>query len=140
LCWLQKEPRKRYASAGELADDVRRVLGCEPIRARPVGRAERLGRWCRRIPTVASLAAAVVLALALGTTVSYLKYLDAEQQKGIAQGKEQEARQEAAKAQKVREFLVSIFELSDSQGQRGTMTVRQILDNAEKCIRQKVAD
>jgi serine/threonine protein kinase len=59
---LQKEPRKRYASALELAEDLQRFLGDEPIRARPVLPMEKLWRWIRRHPVPAGLLAAGLLA------------------------------------------------------------------------------
>jgi serine/threonine protein kinase/predicted Zn-dependent protease len=64
---LQKEPAKRYADCGELADDLKRFGAGEPIRARAVSAAERMWRWCRRNPRTAALSAAVLLLLALLT-------------------------------------------------------------------------
>src|SRR5439155_22955440 len=58
---LAKAPARRYATAGDLADDLRRFLRGEPIRARPLGRLQRLGRWCRRNPVAAGLLLAVSL-------------------------------------------------------------------------------
>ena len=40
---LEKDPRRRYGSAQELADELRRYVAGEPIHARPVSRPERLG-------------------------------------------------------------------------------------------------
>ncbi|MEM9659111.1 MAG: protein kinase, partial [Planctomycetota bacterium] len=62
---LEKEPEKRYAAAAELADDLRRFLAGEPIRARPIGMLGKLDRWRRRKPLVAALSAALAAALVL---------------------------------------------------------------------------
>ncbi len=56
---LAKEPARRYLAARELAEDLRRFLRNEPIRARPVGRWEKAWRWCRREPARAGMVAAV---------------------------------------------------------------------------------
>jgi eukaryotic-like serine/threonine-protein kinase len=57
---LEKEPGKRYATAGELADDLGRFLDHKPIQARPVGLLGRLTRWGRRNPVPAGSLAALV--------------------------------------------------------------------------------
>ena len=63
---LQKEPGRRYGSAGDLAEDLRRWLDGRPIAARPVSIAEKSWKACRRRPAVAGLALALVFTLAAG--------------------------------------------------------------------------
>ena len=46
---LAKEPAARYATATELADDLRRFLEDRPVRARRAGVAVRLQKWARRL-------------------------------------------------------------------------------------------
>jgi tetratricopeptide (TPR) repeat protein len=60
---LRKEPRQRYASALDLADDLQRWLDGRPVLARPVPAWERAWKWARRRPALAGLTAAVPAAL-----------------------------------------------------------------------------
>src|SRR5262249_46490238 len=61
---LEKEPRRRYATAAALVEDLRRFGRDEPIAARPPGVPERAARWVRRHPTWSAVLAAGLL---LGT-------------------------------------------------------------------------
>ncbi|HTU21669.1 MAG TPA: protein kinase [Gemmataceae bacterium] len=60
---IDKEAKRRYASAEALAEDLRRFLADEPIRARRTSELERLRLWGRRNPAVASLLGVVFLLL-----------------------------------------------------------------------------
>ena len=69
---MEKDPERRYLSAGQLRDDLRRFLKGEPVQARPISRSARVWRWCKRKPVIASLAAAVaslLVVLAIGGTM-----------------------------------------------------------------------
>ena len=63
---LEKDARRRYATAQELADELGRFLENKPILARPLGPTGMVWRWCRRKPVVAGLAAALMGACTLG--------------------------------------------------------------------------
>jgi WD40 repeat protein len=97
---LHKEPHRRYADAGQLADELRRHLAGEPLRhTRRVGQAERLVRWCRRYPWFAGLWAALAAVFLAGFVLVTWKWLDAEaekEQKEYQREQAESARKKAA--------------------------------------------
>jgi eukaryotic-like serine/threonine-protein kinase len=60
---LEKDPAKRFATAAELADDLRRFVDDEPIRARPTAAWERAWKWGKRRPTTVALMGVCALGL-----------------------------------------------------------------------------
>jgi WD40 repeat protein len=97
---LEKSPAKRYGSASELAADLERFLGGRPIRARPVGLAERGWRWCRRNPALAALTMAVALSLVGGTLVASLFAIQAAQRATEAEQRAADLRKEKAQVRR----------------------------------------
>ena len=60
---LEKDQKRRYASAQEVADDLHRWLNGEPIVARPVNAVARSWMWCKRRPALAALGGALAAAI-----------------------------------------------------------------------------
>jgi WD40 repeat protein/serine/threonine protein kinase/Tfp pilus assembly protein PilF len=87
---LAHDPAHRYQTAAELAADLKRFVDDKPIHARPVSEIEKVWRWCRRNPSLASLAAAFLLSLALGIPGIAWKWREAELEKKHAQRAEGE--------------------------------------------------
>src|SRR5262249_45579756 len=75
---LEKEPRRRYQTAQELADEVARYLRGEPISARPLNRMQKAWRWCQREPALAASAGAAALLLLLGSSLVLWQWRRAE--------------------------------------------------------------
>lgn len=102
---LNKDPRKRYSTALELADDLERFLGDQPIRARPTGPLERTWRWCRRKPALATVTflALTLLLATVAVSISFALYQlraahqlagtlhDVETQRGLAEEQSRQA-------------------------------------------------
>lgn len=95
---LEKEPEKRYATAQALADELGRFLNHEPVHARPVTRVERVWRWCRRKPALASLVVALHLVFALGLAGVFWQWRRAELNATREASERARAEQESLKA------------------------------------------
>ena len=68
----ERDPGRRYSTAGELSADLQRFLDDEPILARRQSQTERLLRWARRNPGIASLGVALSTVLVAATIASAL--------------------------------------------------------------------
>jgi serine/threonine protein kinase len=94
---LDKEPEARYATAQELADDLRRFLEDRPIRARRPSLWQRARKWARRhrpvVVSAAVLLALAVLALAVTSVLLTAAYRAEAEQRRRAEAKEQLARE-----------------------------------------------
>ncbi|PIE23678.1 MAG: hypothetical protein CSA62_06110 [Planctomycetota bacterium] len=67
---LEKDRRRRYQSAADLAEDLRRIRIDSPIRVRPAGPLRKLVDWAKRNPVVATSAALIFVILSLALTVT----------------------------------------------------------------------
>ena len=63
---IARDPAHRYQTPAEMADDLKRFIEDQPVRARRISAAERLWRSCRRNPLVAGLGAGIVLVFLVG--------------------------------------------------------------------------
>jgi WD40 repeat protein len=75
---LEKEPARRYQTAGELAEHLRLFLDGKPVPVRPLGWLERLARWGRRNPALAAVGgvAVALLLAATGVSVAWAAHAD----------------------------------------------------------------
>jgi serine/threonine protein kinase len=77
---LTKNPAERYATAGEFADDLRRWLGHQTIKAKPPTMRQRTAKWARRHSSVvAATMVGLVLLLTASVTGSVLVYREKQQ-------------------------------------------------------------
>ena len=125
LMAMRREADRRYSSARDLADDVQRHLDAHPVRARPDSWGYRSSRFVRRNRVgVSALAALFVMVSAFGVD------------------RARQARETAlalARAEQVTGFLVSLFQSSSPELNRGeTVTVRDVLDRGAERVRDEL--
>jgi serine/threonine-protein kinase len=99
---LKKNPQERYASVVALAEDLRRYLDHLPIGARPDTLAYRAAKFVRRHRLPVALASLAVVAGAAGLAGTITQARRATRQAALA-------KEQAARAEAVRDFLFTVF-------------------------------
>src|SRR5262249_52501284 len=88
---LEKDPRRRYASAQELADDLERFSGGRPVVARPITVPHKALKWVRRNLVPALLLALLATSLLGGLAGVTWKWREADEQRKLAVGNARQA-------------------------------------------------
>lgn len=147
---LEKEPSRRYGSAEKLADDLEHWLAGEPIQARPVKPPERVFKWARRNPALATLVVLAHLLFAAGLGGVLWQWQRAEANAGRAernaaaeasQRRKAEANERLAEIEAARSAQVARFmkEMLAGVGPsvalgRDTTLLREILDKTAERV------
>jgi serine/threonine-protein kinase len=122
-----REAEQRYGSAGMLAEDIERYLDRMPVQAHPPSRWYRAGRFIARHRGGVAITATLLLAIMVSLSIALW-------QAHVARREAQLAQQQAARANTVRDFLVSVFQSAAARlpkDQRPT---------PEQLVRQSAAD
>jgi eukaryotic-like serine/threonine-protein kinase len=131
---LEKDRTRRYGSPDELAADIRRFLADEPVLAGPPSALYRARKFARRHRVAVAVGATVFVTLCVGLSFALWGLVR-------ARSAEAQARQDAAAAQAVSEFLVELFKSADPGVARGRhVTAREILDQGSRRIRSTLGE
>jgi eukaryotic-like serine/threonine-protein kinase len=123
---IEKDRSRRYGTPSELAADIQRYLRHEPVMARPASPFYRMRKYIRRHRVGVGVAAAfliVLVAFAMDQSIELRRIT-----------------RERDRADRVSEFMASMFRVSDPSESRGnSVTAREILDNGSKNIEASLA-
>jgi eukaryotic-like serine/threonine-protein kinase len=128
---LEKAKERRYQSAAELADDIRRFLRDEPIVARPASRAYQIRKFAKRNKAIVLGVAAVFLSLILGIIGTSIALVRATKAEAVALDRSNQSLRSAAKATAVNSFLQEMLSSVDPAKSLGKeVTIIQALNDA----------
>jgi len=127
---LEKDRARRYDAANDLAMDITRHLGDEPVVASPPSRGYRMRKFVRRnrgAVTGAAIVAAVLILGVIGTTWGFVRAVVAQRN----------AVQRAAESETVTTFLSDMLAAVDPAESGKDVSVREILDKSSKALGER---
>lgn len=127
---LEKEPDRRYASASELAADLRRFLADEPVVAGPPSRTYRLRKFVRRHRSGVALTSIAVAALVTGATAALVGLLKARRAQRELALERNAAQEEAAKFRGINRVLEEMLTSVDPERDGREVRVADVLDRS----------
>jgi eukaryotic-like serine/threonine-protein kinase len=131
---LEKEPERRYATAEQLATDVRRHLGSLPVSARPDTWRYRATSFLRRNRVAATAGIAFVVLLVASSIVTAV-------QTARIRAQAERLEQENQKTEQVAALLTGLFAVSDPENARGhVVTARELLDQGAARAERELAN
>jgi len=122
---LRKEPARRYASAEQFAEDLRRQAEGLPVIARPDTFTYRFHKFVRRNPLAVGMAAAIVLSLTGGIVSTAWMAMIAAEERDVAAAEAEHAAIEAESAGQIASFFIDTLLSAapyESQEQLDTIT------------------
>ena len=136
---LEKDPNRRFSTAQELSQELKRFLSGEPIHSRPISRAARAWRWCQRRPVTAGLAAAVAALISFVAVTGPVVAMRQARLAEAARRGEVAARrsQEAAELSEQRALENAEAAAVSENAARESAVAAQRLAEAEKVARQE---
>lgn len=132
LMALRKEPSRRYTSAGQFSEDIRRYLAGLPVIARKDTFGYRASKFIARNKVGVAAAALFLVAIVAGLTVSIWQARAATRERD-------QARRKTEQAEQLNKFLQSILSAASPEERGKDATVIQVLDDAAERIATEFA-
>jgi serine/threonine protein kinase/tetratricopeptide (TPR) repeat protein len=138
---IELEPDRRYDSVEQFADDLRRVIAGEPVRAKPPTWSYRARRFVRRHRVSVATASVGVLLMAGAAAVFAWQSVAIARERDRALQAERQASLDARAANQVTDFMVGLFEVASPDKAGGkVVTAREMLDEGAARVRRELTD
>ena len=141
LMAMRKEPRRRYASAQQMASDIQRHLDDMPVIARKDTFSYRACKFLRRNWIGVSAGAGLFAVVTVFALLTYVQSVHIAAERDQVARQRTTAERERQRAEEVSEFLINLFKLSDPEENRGNqVTARELLNSGAQRLRTGLTD